>query len=227
MRHAPHFASTLGESRRSVVLSESRFYDWETSGDSDATYYTADPKPGVTLTGQTTFGPFDLTKLAKLDPLSAQCTTTLLRSATAALTFTPGTCVAVGSVVATETSAYAWIVSGPGTARSYQAVAKSGFTLTGTTAFGPFDLSQLPSDSGACAGAPPAVAPPAVAPTVLGVVKNAPVVAGVVKNAPAVKSLAFTGAETVPLGLSGLLTLVLCAVLTVASRRQRPKQARE
>jgi len=64
------------------------------------------------------------------------------------------------------------------------------------------------------------------APVVAGVVKNAPVVAGVVENAPAVKSLAFTGAETIPLGLSGLLALVLGAVLTVASR-QRPKQARE
>ena len=49
---------------------------------------------------------------------------------------------------------------------------------------------------------------------------------GVVKSAP-VKTLAFTGAETVPLGLSGLIALVLGAVLTVASRRQRPKQARE
>jgi hypothetical protein len=62
---------------------------------------------------------------------------------------------------------------------------------------------------------------------VKGVVKNAPAVKGVVKNAPAVKTLAFTGAETVPLGLYGLFTLVLGAVLTVASRRQRPKQVRE
>jgi len=68
---------------------------------------------------------------------------------------------------------------------------------------------------------------------VKGVVKNAPVKAAPVKAAPApavapaVKTLAFTGAETVPLGLSGLLALVLGAVLTVASRRQRPKQARE
>jgi len=65
------------------------------------------------------------------------------------------------------------------------------------------------------------------APVVAGIVADAPVVKGVVKNAPAVKSLAFTGAETLPLGLSGLLALVLGAVLTVASRRQRPKQARE
>jgi len=68
--------------------------------------------------------------------------------------------------------------------------------------------------------------PATPSPVVAGVVKNAPVVAGVVKSAP-VKTLAFTGAETVPLGLSGLIALVLGAVLTVASRRQRPKQARE
>jgi len=83
----------------------------------------------------------------------------------------------------------------------------------------------------------PTVAPPAVAGEVKGVVKNAPAKAAPVKAAPvkaapapvvapAVKTLAFTGAETVPLGLSGLLALLLGAVLTVASR-QRPKQARE
>jgi len=193
-----------------VVLSESRFYTWETSGDSHATFYTADPKPGVTLTGQTTFGPFDLTKLPKLDPESAKCT----KSAIAALTFTPGTCVAVGSVVATETAAYSWGITGRATARVYTAVAKAGHTLTGRTSW-TFNLSKIASTSPAC------LAPPAV----LGVVENAPVVAGVVKSAP-VKTLAFTGAETIPLGLSGLLALVLGAVLTVASR-QRPKQARE
>ena len=80
---------------------------------------------------------------------------------------------------------------------------------------------------------PPAIVPPppAAAPQVLGVVKDAPVsapvVAGVVKNAPAVKALAFTGAETIPLGLSGLLALLLGAALTVASRRQGGKAARE
>jgi len=186
----------------------------------DGIYTAVVDDDNYTLTGAGPFGPFPLAQLT-----GAQCTTTLLNTV-AALTFTPGTCLAVGSVVATETSSYAWIVSGPGTARSYQAVAKSGFTLTGTTAFGPFDLSQLPSDSAACV-APKVLGVVKNAPVVAGVVKNAPVVAGVVKNAPAVKSLAFTGAETVPLGLSGLLTLVLGAVLTVASRRQRPKQARE
>ncbi|NMM35362.1 MAG: hypothetical protein HHJ13_15480 [Phycicoccus sp.] len=46
-----------------------------------------------------------------------------------------------------------------------------------------------------------------------------PEVLGVVENAPSI--LAFTGAATVPLGLSGLLALVLGAILTGASRRRQ------
>ena len=95
---------------------------------------------------------------------------------------------------------------------------------------GPWVNSVPTAEQLKAAGLVCTIAPPAVAPTVLGVVKNAPVVApvvaGVVKSA-AVKTLAFTGAETVPLGLSGLLALVLGAVLTVASRRQGGKEARE
>jgi hypothetical protein len=103
--------------------------------------------------------------------------------------------------------------------------------LIGTGVFTFHGLSKIPSQSvhsaAACFVAKPVVKGVVEnAPVVAGVVENAPVVAGVVENAPAVKSLAFTGAETIPLGLSGLLALVLGAVLTVASR-QRPKQARE
>jgi len=103
--------------------------------------------------------------------------------------------------------------------------------LIGTGVFTFHGLSKIPSQStnskAACFVAK-AIVKGVVknAPVVAGEVENAPVVAGVVENAPAVKSLAFTGAETIPLGLSGLLALVLGAVLTVASR-QRPKQARE
>ena len=81
---------------------------------------------------------------------------------------------------------------------------------------------------------PPQDAPPVVAgivedaPVVAGIVEDAPVVAGIVEDAPAVAgTLAFTGAETVPLGLSGLLMLVLGAALTVTVRRQDGKRARE
>jgi len=50
---------------------------------------------------------------------------------------------------------------------------------------------------------------------VLGIDKAAPVA-----TTQAATTLAFTGAETVPLSLFGLLALVLGAALTVAGRRQ-------
>ncbi|MHB8273777.1 MAG: DUF7507 domain-containing protein [Dermatophilaceae bacterium] len=65
------------------------------------------------------------------------------------------------------------------------------------------------------------------APVVAGIVQDAPAVAGIVQDAPAVHELAFTGSETVALGLSGLVALVLGAVLMVARRRQGGQQARE
>jgi uncharacterized repeat protein (TIGR01451 family) len=68
------------------------------------------------------------------------------------------------------------------------------------------------------------VSTPTAKPVVAPVVTPKPEVKGVVKNAPAPTTLAFTGAETVPLGLSGLLALVLGTVLTVASRRQGAKR---
>ena len=208
-----------------VTLPTSDFYEWKLLPDSKTGVYTAVPKNGSTLSGTLTFGPVPL----------AQLNCPVLRTPGVPVTpptFVPGTCTDVGWVVANDASAYEWVVTGVMTARSYAAVAKAGFTLTGTTSFGPFDLSQIPAQS-LDAAALCYVAPPAVA----GVVKNAPVKAAPVKAAPvkaapapavapAVKTLAFTGAETVPLGLSGLLALLLGAVLTVASR-QRPKKARE
>src|SRR5450756_334468 len=56
--------------------------------------------------------------------------------------FTEGTCLAPGSVVATETVAYKWTTSGLDNAREYTAVAKTGYTLTGRTTW-TFDLRQL------------------------------------------------------------------------------------
>lgn len=147
---------------------------------------------------------------------------TIVLTTVAAPRFTPGTCLAVGSVVATETSAYSWAITGTAIAPIYTAVAKTGYTLTGTTSW-TLDLSKIGKIASQSVDANGLCY---VAPIVLGVVEDAPVVAGVVEDAP-VTTLAFTGAETVPLGLSGLLALVLGAVLTVASRRQRPKQARE
>ena len=202
-----------------VILGDNPGYSWsENTGTENDPIYTATANNHYILTGESVF---TFHGISQLDPESAQCTTTTLLSAQAALTFTPGTCLAVGSVVATETAAYSWVVTGPATARVYTAMAKAGYTLTGRTSW-TFNLSKIASQSvnprGACYLAPPAVA---------GVVQNAPAVAGVVQNAPAVGRLAFTGAETVPLGLSGLLALVLGTVLMVAGRRQGDRRARE
>jgi len=155
-------------------------------------------------------------------------TVTVTPEATATL----GSCTAAGHVDLVQTPGILW--SGPtGSANdpTYTATAIAPDKLIGTGVFTFHGLSKIPSQSVNSAAAcfvAKAIVKGVVknAPVVAGEVENAPVVAGVVENAPAVKSLAFTGAETVPLGLSGLLALVLGAVLTVASR-QRPKQARE
>jgi|SRR5665647_302080 len=151
------------------------------------------------------------------------------KEVTPAASATQGTCDAAGKVTLVTKTGYSWSGNtGTADVPTYTATAATGYVLTRSGVFTFNGLSRLPSDSAECVVAPAPVVAGVVenAPVVAGVVKNAPVVAGVVKNAPAVKSLAFTGAETVPLGLSGLLALVLGAVLTVASR-QRPKQARE
>ena len=159
-------------------------------------------------------------------------------------TATQGTCDAAGQVTLVTKTGYSW---GPNTGTEndprYEATAAAGYVLTRSGEFTFHGLNKLPSNSAACSVVPPpppppppaivpppraiVPPPPAAAPTVLGVVMDAPVVAGVVKDAPAVKTLAFTGAETVPLSLSGLLALLLGAALTVASRRQGGKEARE
>ena len=208
---------------------------WSFTGEDTARMYTATAIGNFVLFGTNPQGPFDVSAIPSQSTNPNGACFVPPTTTVAAPTFTPGTCVAVGSVVANGTAAYSWVFTGPATARVYTAVAKAGHTLTGRTSW-TFNLSKIASQStnpkGACYLAPLAPPKPVVAgvvenaPVVAGVVKNAPVVAGVVENAPAVKSLAFTGAETIPLGLSGLLALVLGAVLTVASR-QRPKQARE
>lgn len=66
------------------------------------------------------------------------------------LTFTPGTCLAAGSVDAVETADYSWTVTGPKTAKVYTAVAKGNVTLVGQTIFGPYDLSQTNWKDASC-----------------------------------------------------------------------------
>jgi len=74
-------------------------------------------------------------------PLAGDCVAPSVTPAV--LTPTPGTCLVEGSVNATETDKYSWVISGPIDARVYTAVAKTGVTLTGKTVYGPFDLSRV------------------------------------------------------------------------------------
>ena len=75
---------------------------------------------------------------------------------TPTLEFTPGTCSAVGTVVATDTDDYSWASSGSESARIYTASPKGNVELT-KTVFGPYDLRQVPQTDPSC---PPIVIPP-------------------------------------------------------------------
>ena len=81
------------------------------------------------------------------------CVTPPPTSVTPTLTYTPGTCSAVGTVVATNTSQYTWKASGPANATIETATAVGNVVLT-KTIFGPYDLSKLSGE--ACPTPPPA-----------------------------------------------------------------------
>ncbi len=205
-------------------------YRWEIV---DGIYTAVVVDDNYTLTGAGPFGPFPLAQLT-----GGACVIAVLPPV-----YVAPTCSAIGTLTVPDPVGYRWTIE-TSTGKYLAVVNDHNYTLIGAGPFGPFPLAMLTGT--ACPVVPqvvpqvvPPVAPPAVAPpavvappaAVLGVVKDAtvaaPVVAGVVKDAPAVKTLAFTGAETVPLSLSGLLALLLGAALTVASRRQGGKEARE
>ncbi|TAL14519.1 hypothetical protein EPN95_02910 [Patescibacteria group bacterium] len=71
--------------------------------------------------------------------------------------YTPGTCDAVGTVVATDTTQYTWAASGTTAATYETASAVGNVVLDGQTVYGPYDLSQLSGD--ACPAPPTAVKP--------------------------------------------------------------------
>ena len=74
----------------------------------------------------------------------------LTEATVVAPTFVPGTCYEPGSVVADDTAAHTWKITGSDDARYYEAVAKDGYVLTGTTSFGPYDVRKLDSASDQC-----------------------------------------------------------------------------
>ncbi len=75
-----------------------------------------------------------------------KCVTPPPTSVTPTLTYTPGTCSAAGTVVASNTSQYTWKASGPANATIETATAVGNVVLT-KTVFGPYDLSKLSGSS--------------------------------------------------------------------------------
>ena len=134
------------------------------------------------------------------------------------LVATPGTCTAPGTVNATDTASYTWASSGSVDATYYTATKTGDLVLVGVNPQGPFNLSKIASQS--VSPQEPCYVPPVVPP----VLPPASPVPTDVPMAPT--TLAFTGAETVPLGLTGLIVLALGTVMTVAGRRQGRHRAR-
>lgn len=103
--------------------------------------------------------------------------------------FTAPTCDAPGTLVGVDTQGYEWVRTGPDTAAVLTAHAIGEVTLTGTTVFGPYDLTQLSGE--ACLSETPIIPQAPVVPTV--------------KQA----TLAETGAPLLGLlGLAGSLSLI-------------------
>jgi len=72
--------------------------------------------------------------------------------------YTPGTCSAVGTVVATNTDQYTWAESGTADATYETASAVGNVVLDGQTVFGPYDLRMVTGDT--CPSPPTCVSAP-------------------------------------------------------------------
>jgi hypothetical protein len=116
-----------------VVTTDTDAYTWQRTGPDTAVVVTAVANPGFTLTGQTEYGPYDITQ--QTENCDAPVTP-------AAPVFTPGDCDDEGSLIATDTDAYTWTITGPDTALIATATANPGFGLTGQTVYGPYDITQ-------------------------------------------------------------------------------------
>ena len=138
---APIYTPPTCSAPGTLVVTDTNAYTWTLSGGVTARIATAVAKPGFTLTGQTVFGPYNIAQLAAGSETCPNVVPPV---------FTPPTCSAPGTLVVTDTNAYTWTLSGDDAARIATAVAKPGFTLTGATVFGPYNLLQLTSGSGSC-----------------------------------------------------------------------------
>lgn len=70
------------------------------------------------------------------------CTTPTPHATPAAPTYTPPTCSTVGTVVATDTAAVHWTLTGT-TSITATATAKAGYVLDGQTVYGPYAVAKL------------------------------------------------------------------------------------
>lgn len=86
----------------------------------------------------------DGTTAPKVFTLPADSGEPCVQEITVNATFTPGTCLAKGSVTLdpSDGDKVNWTVTGPDAAKVYTATARGGYTITGQTVFGPFDLQQ-------------------------------------------------------------------------------------
>ncbi len=141
---APAYTPPSCSSDGSVVGTNTTAYNWNYAGPLTARTATAVANPGYTISGQTTFGPYDI---ARLDANSPTC---VVHVTPAAPAFTPPTCSAAGTVVTVDGAGYTWAVTGPDTARVATATAKSGYVLDGQTVYGPYDIVQLDANQEPC-----------------------------------------------------------------------------
>jgi hypothetical protein len=65
-------------------------------------------------------------------------------------TYTAGSCQSAGTLYYPDTDAYTWELTGPTSARVLTATHTAGFTLTGQTVFGPYDLTQTAWSDAVC-----------------------------------------------------------------------------
>jgi hypothetical protein len=142
----PTYTSGTCSALGTVVTTNTAQYTWEASGTSAATVETATPVGDVVLDGdlvygRAVFGPYDLTKLS-----GEACPTPPTHVTVVASIYTPGTCLALGTVVATNTTQYTWATSGTEAATLETATAVGNVVLDGKTVFGPYDLSKLSGD---------------------------------------------------------------------------------
>ena len=131
------FTAPTCEAVGTLVGTDTDDYTWVRTGPDTAAVLTATAVGEVTLTGTTVFGPYDLTILTGEECLGEQPV-----EVTPAV-FTAPTCEAVGTLVGVDTEFYTWVRTGPDTAAVLTATAVGEVTLSGTTVFGPYDLTQL------------------------------------------------------------------------------------